>query len=622
MRSLESLRPDLLVEWDDEKNVDIRPSGIGANSHRKVWWLCPLGHSYQAVVGNRAIIGSGCPICSNRVVQTGFNDFATACPELMLEWDRGLNGDVDPQTIPKHYSKKIWWICPVGHSYQATPANRASNGTACPVCAGKIVLPGFNDLLSRCPEIASEWNYQKNEPIRPESITWSSGRDVWWICPAGHEFNSKVSSRTGGSRKGGCPVCLNQRIYAGVNDLCTTHPQLASEWNKEKNVGKLPTGISAGSSRSVWWTCPVDSRHEWKATPASRSGDREGGCPVCLNRIVVTGLNDFATVWPDLAREWHTTKNGTTLPSEISPGTSTNKYWWICKKGHEFLQTVNARTNLKAGCPYCTNQKVLRGFNDLLTVRPDLAAEWHTELNENLAPSDVVSGSRSKVWWQCSKHSNHAWKISVSARSGPKSAGCPICSNKQVLTGFNDLSSVRPEIAAEWHPTLNGEMNPQTIVFGSHTRIWWQCPNEAGHVYQTRLVSRTSSKQNGCPTCAPTGFDSGSPGIFYILEHSLHGAKKVGITNGNRDQFRLKQFQQDGWQILAIHKCEEGRKILELETLMLRWIRKDLKLPVYLSKSEMARTGGFSETFEGDAVPNFEIVSRATALAIELGISS
>jgi hypothetical protein len=94
----------------------------------------------------------------------------------------------------------------------------------------------------------------------------------------------------------------------------------------------------------------------------------------------------------------------------------------------------------------------------------------------------------------------------------------------------------------------------------------------------------------------------------------------VGITNGNRDQFRLKQFQQDGWELLSIHKCEEGRKILELETLMLRWIRKDLKLPVYLSKSEMARTGGFSETFEGDAVPNLEVISRATALAIELGI--
>jgi hypothetical protein len=622
MGSLESDRPDLLGEWDYKKNGDTKPGDIGSTSHRKVWWICPVGHGYLANVGNRARNGTNCPVCSNRVVLTGFNDLATACPELALEWNRELNGNLRPEAVPRTYSKKVWWTCPVGHQYQAAPASRSKNsmGTGCNVCAGKVALAGFNDLLSKCPEIASEWNYEKNGTIQPDSITWSSGRDVWWKCKANHEFNARVNTRTSSGRVGKCPVCLNQRVYEGVNDLITTHPELAAEWNCEKNVSVLPSSISAGSNRKIWWTCPVDKRHEWEATPASRSGSRKGSCPVCLNRIVMPGLNDFATIWPNLAREWHESKNGDTLPTEISRGTSTSKYWWTCAQGHDFLQTVNARTNLGAGCPYCTNQKVLAGFNDLQSVRPDIAAEWHRELNVGISLVDVIAGSKRRVWWQCSRYTNHSWKASISNRTKLSATGCPICANKQVLTGFNDLQTVRPDIAAEWHPTLNEGISPNSIVFGSWTRVWWQCPDDSSHAYRTRVVNRTSEKQNGCPTCAQTGFDASSPGIFYMLEHTLLGAKKVGITNGNRDQFRLKQFQQDGWEVLTIHQCQEGRKILELETVMLRWIRKDLNLPVFLSRAEMSRTGGFSETFEGDAVSNHELLRRAKDFAIELGI--
>jgi hypothetical protein len=194
-------------------------------------------------------------------VLQGFNDFATACPELALEWDIERNEALAPQKITKNHSKKVWWTCSIGHSYQSTPANRASNGTGCPICAGKTVLAGFNDLRSRRPEIASQWNFAKNGSLLPDEISWCSGRSVWWKCPLGHEFDSKVSSLTTASRKGGCPVCLNQRIYAGVNDLCTTHPQLAGEWNMEKNVGKLPIGMMSISLRLNKSFFPTHTHH-------------------------------------------------------------------------------------------------------------------------------------------------------------------------------------------------------------------------------------------------------------------------------------------------------------------------------------------------------------------------
>lgn len=165
-------------------------------------------------------------------------------------------------------------------------------------------------------------------------------------CPV----SGTVSSRTTGHRVGGCPVCANQRVYEGVNDLATTHPKLLTEWHWVKNEGILPTKISGGTHRKVWWICSADSRHEWFTAPAYRSGGAGTACPFCSNKRVLPGVNDFATVWPKLAKEWHPSKNGQVGPSDISPGSSSKKYWWKCAGGHEFFKTVNARTNLGARC--------------------------------------------------------------------------------------------------------------------------------------------------------------------------------------------------------------------------------------------------------------------------------
>lgn len=616
MASLETDRPDLVSEWDFGKNIGISPSELGSSSHAKVWWICALGHGFRASIGNRAQNNTGCPVCANRIILPGFNDFATSYPELLAEWDFSRNVGLSPERIPKTYQKKVWWNCPLGHGYQAAPAGRTSNGTGCPVCAGKIVLTGFNDLASRNPKIAKEWDFERNGALTPQEVSWSSGRDVWWKCERGHEFHSRISSRSASGRAGRCPVCLNQTVVQGENDLASTHPSIAAEWNSKRNSGVLPASVVAGSSRKVWWVCSQDSRHEWEATPSARVRGR--GCPICAHKRIVPGLNDFVTNWPEIALEWNNTLNKPVKPEELSPGSSSRRYWWTCVKGHDFKQTINARTNLRAGCPYCANQSLLRGYNDLQTLRPDLAVEWNYTLNGFKRPEDVLAGSKQKVWWQCSAYPDHSWSVSPSNRGGQRKTGCPICANKEVLKGFNDLQTCRPEIAKEWHETLNGDLTPSDFVSGSWTRVWWQCPNQPDHVYETRIVNRTSEKQNGCPTCAQTGFDQGAPGIFYILENQGLGAKKVGITNGTREAHRLRQFQRDGWQILATLKSENGRKVLQLETMMLRWIRTELKLPVYLSNAEMKSTGGHSETFEADAISFTEVYERARLFADEI----
>ena len=89
---------------------------------------------------------------------------------------------------------------------------------------------------------------------------------------------------------------------------------------------------------------------------------------------------------------------------------------------------MGPRTVNGSGCPYCAGRKALPGFNDLATLEPKVAAQWHPTLNGGLTPSMVTAGSHRKVWWACS--AGHAWKAAVYARAGPQKNGCPVCAGK------------------------------------------------------------------------------------------------------------------------------------------------------------------------------------------------
>ena len=99
------------------------------------------------------------------------------------------------------------------------------------------------------------------------------------------------------------------------------------------------------------------------------------------------GETDFATLWPELAAQWHPTRNGALTPSEVLPG-SHRKVWWRCEKGHEWQAEVKTRVN-GCGCPVCANRKLAEGENDLATLRPELAAQWHPTRNGSLTPETL-----------------------------------------------------------------------------------------------------------------------------------------------------------------------------------------------------------------------------------------
>ncbi len=221
---------------------------------------------------------------------------------------------------------------------------------------------------------------------------------------------------------------------------------LLAQWDSQANLSLTPETIPYGSTRKVWWRC--EKGHEWCVSVQSRTLDGTG-CPVYAGRVILPGENDMASQFPEVAREWHPTKNGSLLPSQVTPACK-RRVWWICPRGHEYVAAVGMRTMRNSGCPYCAGKKVLAGFNDLATTQPEIAAQWHPTLNGVLTPHMVTAGSHKKVWWSCA--AGHVWKAAIYSRAGKQKRSCPVCagvvSGKRLIRYEKMLEGVKEVMQA------------------------------------------------------------------------------------------------------------------------------------------------------------------------------
>lgn len=403
--------PDLLQKWNYEKNT-IPPDRITTGSGKKVWWLCPKGHSYIDSVKHQAS-GRKCPVCAGRQVLPGINDLESVHPELMTEWDFDKN-KICPDTVSSGSNKKVWWLCPKGHSYSAQIISR-TRGRGCPVCAGKTVVPGVNDLASVASELIKEWDHEKNI-LLPSQVTSGSNKKIWWICSQGHSWQATVKARTAGS---GCPICFRNRPSPKriqLRQVFATYPRLQQEYDYEQNT--VITEITA--QMKLWWKC--QKGHIWKATISNRK--RGCGCPYCNNKLA-TAERNLAVCYPDRLEFWDWEKNNMS-PYELLPNSEAYVHW-KCTQGHEWVMSVNSATDReKMTCPYCFGRLPIPGKTDLATLEPEIAAEWDYTRNL-LLPSNVTRMSGKKVWWICNE--GHSYKARIYNRS--KGKGCPVCAGKK-----------------------------------------------------------------------------------------------------------------------------------------------------------------------------------------------
>ena len=269
----------LLAQWDIERNLPLTPDDVTFGSHKKVWWTCPSGHSWQAMVYTRSE-GAGCPYCTGRKASPEQNSLAKQFPALAAEWDDEKNAPLTPRDVTTGSHKLIWWRCPKGHSWCAAVFSRTVLGTGCPVCTGRQALAGENDLATLYPDIAAQWDEEKNGALHPSNVTAGSNRRVWWKCEEGHSYRAVIAQRV--QRGDGCPYCANRKVLPGFNDLATAAPLVAKQWHETLNGALTPEMVTAGSHKKAWWQCSYG--HVWKAAIYSRAGVQQCGCPVCAGK--------------------------------------------------------------------------------------------------------------------------------------------------------------------------------------------------------------------------------------------------------------------------------------------------------------------------------------------------
>ncbi len=545
-------RFDLIQEFDTKKN-EFTMTEITPGSGKKVWWICPIGHSYQATLNHRINRGSGCGICSHKVFREGENDLLTTNPEIAQEWDYEKNPENPTEVMAGSNKKKYWFICPKGHSYCSTLLNK-KNGATCPVCnmerhtsfPEKAICYYMKKYFSNVVEnyhsrflgrkeidiyLADQkvgieydgraWHKHKQKDLNKDKVCEENGILLFRIREYGcieYESTSIKKCVTPHNMQE-----LNEAILFVISELNKTFslsieadvdidrdrisildtmnlsekdkslaeycPIIVQYWDYDKNGKTTPKMISYGSGKTIYLRCELG--HKWK--DIAKEFPKHPGCPYCNGQRVTSGRNDLFTDNPELTTLW--SPNNIVDPKTIKSGSNIKVLWYCPDCGGEYEMMVKDKTSGK-GCPYCSGRRVLKGFNDLATLFPELVKEWNYDKNAPLKPDGVTKGSNKIVWWFCKR--GHEWEASIAKRV--LGQGCPICSGRRVLAGFNDLETHDPNLAKQWHPKRNNDLLPNMVSPGSEKKVWWTC--QMGHEWQATVNSRV--RGNGCPFCKKT----------------------------------------------------------------------------------------------------------------------
>lgn len=427
---LETVNPRLASEWHPTKNGNLKPSDVYSNSHTRVWWKCPIGHEYQATVNTRNYAHTNCPICHTRKT-TSFYEQAIFYYVKKL-WPNSINKYKDYSMgrmefdiyIPEHkiaieYDGAQWHKTEEAYEREIKKYNFCKKKRIC---------------LIRIKECSAQaW---KNTADKIYYIQKRRGEDFSELEKVLYKIVKKVDDTTTID----IDVARDKNEILNYlskidNSLAKIRPDLVEKWNYKKNGNLTPDMFSVGSEEIVWWQCP-DCDKEWKRSIKGMARNILG-CPVCSKihrgntrrKLSVVQKGSLAEKMPELAKEWHKTKNGNLTPHDVTVG-SGKIAWWQCPKcEYEWKTAISGRGLRHYGCPCCAGKVPKKGVNDLETKYPGIAKEWHPTKNGNLKPSDVTSQSEKRVWWKCSKCGDE-WQTMVASRTRRGLLYCNKCKRR------------------------------------------------------------------------------------------------------------------------------------------------------------------------------------------------
>lgn len=329
--------------------------------------------------------------------------------------------------------------------------------------------------------------------VAPEARISAADLEIASVCANGHvvkyAFGTERRGKTG--KMPICKICRGWIVIAGVNDIATTDPEIAAELDPLLNGGLTARHISASSKLTYTWRCPAKN-HPYPATASNRT-KAKSKCPVCLNRLIVPGINDLATTHPHVAAEFHPTELVRCSPTKLTHNSET-LIDFLCPNEHLYRARVYDRVR-SAGCPECIRNENAASNNNLTKTHPAVAAEWHPTLNDCLRPEHFTHGSNRYVFWLCPK--GHDYEQRIDRRAAGYQ--CSMCSRRRLVAGINDVATEHPKLIKEWHPYLNYPKKP-TEIFPGTEKYYWKC-KAAGHKTHQSIPHRLKSR--GCTECNP-----------------------------------------------------------------------------------------------------------------------
>ena len=492
MKKLVTDNKELMLDWDWSKNnaIGLNPNLLTCGSNKTAHWKCHIcGYEWTTRI-ERKNKGARCKMCiaQGYTIAPKEKSLATLYPRIAEEWDYELN-ETTPDKIYPQSNLPYHWKCSLGHRWEDSASHRVTRDNACPYCSNHRVLEGFNDIKTTHPYLLDEWDYDKNNVlgIHPTDVTYGSKVEVFWKCARGHSWKVAVYRRT--TNNEGCPHCSKElktsypekiiafymsQLFADTLEnyhlkelkkleLDIFIPSLkigieydGSRWHKDVEKDKTKDrlckecGIMLFRVRETG--CPNYESESIKLTTTYKSNaelsgvikriieiiNNKFGCsktidvdidrdsPKILSKVV-TQIKDNSIAKSPLIDEWDWDKNKGVDPSLI-PVFSNRKFWWKCKLGHSWKNQASKRS-IGRNCPYCSGQKILKGFNDLESQFPDIAKEWDYSKNTK-KPDEVTAKSNKKYWWICPK-CGHSYETRIYIRTG-MGCGCPECKKRTI----------------------------------------------------------------------------------------------------------------------------------------------------------------------------------------------
>jgi glutaredoxin len=270
-------------------------------------------------------------------------------PHLSQQWCYEKNCGFTPEDFSFGSCIAVWWRClnNANHIWQAPIHFRTTRGFVCPYCTGRR-LSADNCLAALFPAVVKEWHPTRNGNLKATDVTAYASRLVWWLCgQCGHEWQAVVADRTANRRS--CSLCARRRHKLDLGQ----YPYALPYFDKVKNKGLDPHWLITRGK--VYWSCGQGKDHVWYRSFNKKTAPKDF-CPFC-KRIRRQLTHSLASCYPDLARQWHPTRNGQLTAAQVM-AQSNRLVWWLCQKcNHTWQARVANRSINRSGCPQCAKAK-------------------------------------------------------------------------------------------------------------------------------------------------------------------------------------------------------------------------------------------------------------------------